>query len=378
MQISLPTRTVDENRAKLSARIVSGKEVKEVFFSVPAEKADWFSLDRCDGFVVGLLFQAMQRNENIVVEGPMSSHLFHNLQHFFIPMMSRAFESLHPIEIVPAALTHDATAATGVATGFSGGIDSFATIIQHFVQETDADYRINCFLFHNVGSHSHGSAEDARRLFWERYETVRPFTEEVNIPIIAVDSNLGDVFPISFLTMHSALNASIPLVLQNHFQRYYYASTYSYADCGVSRTDDIARFDPFAFHLLSTEGLDCVSTGCQMSRVQKTELVTTYEPTQRYLNVCVDPSFAGKNCSVCFKCMRTLFTLEVLGKAEFYEAVFDLAKYRQARSRYSLKILRYKRNSFEAEIADLVSHRGSGFLAKAIGVRRHLDRLAWH
>lgn len=375
MQISLPVLTSDSRQSLLTARVVSGTNSQHLFYSVPAEYSHWFSTDRCDGFVVGLLFQAMQRNEDMVVEGPLSSRLFHSLQGFWIPMMARAFANLHPIKIFAGVLVGDGPAGCGVATGFSGGIDSFATVIQHLVQESSPGHRITHFLFHNVGSHGHGSAEDARRLFSQRYEMVQPFAREAGIPLIPVDSNLGEIFPIDFIRMHSALNASIPLVLQKHFQRYYYASTYKYADCGVNRTDDIARFDPLAFYLLSTEGLDCVSTGCQMSRVEKTAMVATYEPSHRYLNVCVDPSFEGRNCSVCFKCCRTLLTLELLRVADLYKDVFDLEKFSRVRNRYVLKILRYKRGSFEAEIADLFRAKGAGLPVVAFRLRHLLDKL---
>lgn len=263
-----------------------------------------------------------------------------------------------------------------MATGFSGGIDSFAAVIQHLIEERSPGHRISHFLFHNAGSHGHGKPEDDRNLFRQRYEKVQDFTREVGVPLIPVDSNLAEVFPVNFITMHSALNASIPLVLQNQFQRYYYASANKYADCGVTRTDDVARFDPFAFHLLSTETLDCVSTGCQLSRVEKTKLVATYEPSHRHLNVCVDASFGGRNCSVCFKCCRTIMTLELLGEAHYYKDVFDLEKFSRIRNQYIRKVLRYKRGSFEAEIAELFRERGSGLSAGAFRFCHLLDRLA--
>lgn len=376
MHIRAGVLTTDAASARLSAPIVcdDGRR-RELWYSLPAEHADWFAADRADGFVVGLLLQAMGRNEDIITEAAMSSRLWHSLSQFYIPMMTQAFPNLHPIVIRPPALTTETKPADGVATGFSGGIDSFAAVVQHFAQEKSPEHRVTHFLFHNVGSHGHGKAEDSRKLFWQRYEMVQPFAREAGIPVIPVDSNLAEIFPIDFIRMHPALNASIPLVLQNQFQRYYYASTYKYADCGVNRTDDVARFDPLAFHLFSTEGLDCVSTGGQLSRVAKTELVAAYEPSHRYLNVCVDPAFEGRNCSVCFKCCRTLLTLELLGLAELYKNVFDLEKFRRVRNRYVMKVLRHKRGSFEAEIADLFRARGAGLPVAAFRLRHLLDRL---
>ena len=371
INISRPVKDINEVRARLSATVQFGKESQELYYSLRPEYASWFSTDRCDGFVVGLLFQAMERNENIKVDGPLSSRLYHSLRSFFIPMMAKAFPDLHPIEILASDLIDDPAKGTGVATGFSGGIDSFAAVIQHHVQETSPSHRISHFLFHNVGSHGHRDAEESRRTFRLRYQIALPFAQEIGIPLVPIDSNLAEIFPTNFIRMHSALNASVPLVLQNQFRRYFYASTYKYDDCGVKLTDDVARFDPMAFHLFSTESLDCVSTGCQMSRVEKTEFIASFEPTRRFLNVCVDPAFLGRNCSVCFKCMRTLFTLELLGVLPLYKDIFDLKKFRSSRKWYLRDVLLYKRGSFEAEIADRIMATKTGFLANALRIRRY-------
>lgn len=362
-----------------SARLVSvlefdGRSV-EMWYEVPKEYGHWFCADRADGFVVGFILQAMQMQKDIVTQAPMSSKLWHNLSHFFIPMMAAAFPTLHPIRINPASLIDEPSGGQGCATGFSGGIDSFASIVEHWHNEKSPGHKITHLLFHNAGSHSTGDHEAARRLFRQRYGTLKPFAEEAGIPFVPVDSNVSEIFPMDFIKMHPALNVSIPLVLQNHFQRYYYASTYKYADCGVNRTDDVARFDPLAFHLFSTEGLDCISTGGQMSRVEKTALVAGFEPSRRYLNVCVDPAFEGRNCSVCFKCLRTLLTLDLLGEIESYADVFDLGKYRAERNAYIRRLLRYKRASFDSEIANLIRERGTGRIKHAFKMRKLFDRM---
>jgi len=375
IKIGCPISSATDGQARLAAIVGSANERHELYYSVPEEFGHWFAADRCDGFVVGLLLQAMERNENIVTESPMSSRLWHSLSQFYIPMMAQAFPNLHRIEIIPVSLTSDVKPVHGVATGFSGGIDSFAAVIQHFVRETSPTHRVTHFLFHNVGSHGNMNVEADRRLFHQRHALVQPFAQEIGIPAVPVDSNLAYVFPIDFVRMHSILNASVPLVLQGQFQRFYYASAYKYADCGVCLNDDMAYFDPMALHLLSTEGLDCVSTGCEMSRVEKTELVATYEPSQRYLNVCVDSAFEGRNCSVCFKCRRTMLTLELLGLDHLYRKVFDFEKFARIRRRYLKEIILHYPHSFEKEIAEAFyapRSRWWGYLVRTGGwIRKH-------
>jgi len=377
MQIGLPRIFKEGSEAKLSITVDYDNQARELWYSVPVEYSDWFSTDRCDGFVVGLLLQAMARNEDMILDGSVSSKLFHNLQNFYIPMMAQAFPNLHIINIRPKYVTDERTGGLSACTGFSGGVDSFATLLQHHINEPSKGHKITHLLFHNVGSHGHWSSESTDKLFEERYQRLTPAAAEMGIPFVMVNSNLSEIFESDFITMHAPLNASIPLVLQNKFQRYYYASAYKYADCTVKRIDDIARFDPFSFHLLSTEGLDCVSTGCQMSRVEKTKMLATYEPSYRYLNVCVDPAFEGLNCSVCFKCRRTILTLELLGVVDRYSDVFDLAKFGKIRARYIRSVLFYRRGSFEAEVAALYLEKSNGILSWMFRLRNFLDKLCF-
>ena len=354
MIIRQPSVEITRDGCKLVAEMSSCHGTQNVWYSLPGDRAHWFAIDRLDGFVVGLLLQAMTMGEDIETEAPMSSKLYHSLQGFYIPLLASVFPKLRAINLRPAGLVNASAGGQSVATGFSGGIDSFATVAQHLANEASEDHRVSHFLFHNVGSHLDGNHDDARMLFNQRLQVLKPFAEEVNIPFVPVDSNVSEVLPIDFMRMHHSLNASVVLALQGEFRRYFYASTYRYADCTHGAIDDIARYDPVAFHQFSTEGLDCVSTGCQLSRVEKTSLVADYEPSHRFLNVCVDAELEGLNCSTCFKCRRTLLTLELLGKQHLFTNVFNLEQYRSIRAKYiKNSILRVRPGSFESEICDL-------------------------
>lgn len=348
---------------KTTARLVSvlefdGKSL-EMWYEVPKEYGHWFSADRADGFVVGFILQAMQMQKDIVTHAPMSSKLWHNLTLFFIPMMAKAFQNLHVIRLLPSSLIETTTPATAVAGGFSGGIDSFAAIVDHFVNEQSPNYRMSHFLFHNVGSHGDKDYQAARTMFRQRYETLREYPVLVDVPFVPVDTNIHEIVPTEFVKTYITLNASVPLVLQNHFKKYFYASSYKNEDCGVNKTDIVGRFDPIAFHMLSTETLDCISTGGQLSRVEKTKLVAGYEISRRFLNVCINESSEGKNCSICIKCCRTLLTLDLFGLAWQYSEVFDLKRFAEVRRRYIKKeVLRAPKGGFEYEILELAGEIG--------------------
>lgn len=349
-----------DSTARLTSILEFSGQSHEMWYELPVAYADWFSTDRSDGFVVGFTLQAMQLKMDIITHAPISSKLWHNLTHFLIPMMAKAFQNLSVIKVIPSSLIETPTRAAGVAGGFSGGIDSFAAVIDHFVNEASPSHRITHFLFHNVGSHGDKRYDEARVLFRKRFEALKEFPELVGVPYVPVDTNIHELVPTDFVKTYITLNASVPLVLQNHFRKYFYASSYKYEDCGVNNTDIVGRFDPIAFHLLSTETLDCISTGGQMSRVEKTQLVAGYEPANQFLNVCVSPVCEGRNCSTCIKCCRTLLTLELLGKALHYTKAFDLSKFQTARRKYIRdSVLPSLPGSFEYEIAELAEKVGT-------------------
>ena len=334
MNISKPIIQKLDDSVRISVAMTRGERKDIIWYSVPRQWGDALSTESSDGFLVALLHLAMLSGESLVIDGAISEKLFHNLSNFFMPMIAKVIPSLRPITVIPSQLKASQASGSAVATGFSGGIDSFTTMTEHFANERVPHYKITHLLFNNVGSHGGPDPVKARKLFLNRYEKIRGFSESLDIPFIRVDSNINEFLQLSFIQVHSLLNASVPLMLQNLIGKFYYSSGDKYEDCRVAPAKEISTLDPMAIHLYSTETLDCISTGCQYSRVEKTRRVSQYEPSYTWLNVCADADGYGNNCSICFKCCRVLLTLELLNAAHLYERVFDLKHYRQVRRKY--------------------------------------------
>lgn len=122
-------------------------------------------------------------------------------------------------------------------------------------------------------------------------------------------------------------------MLQGGVGKYLYASTYPYESVFIGETYDTAYSDPISLPLLSTEALEAISVGSQYTRVAKTVQVASLPLAQDTLDVCVGGKSAG-NCSRCWKCLRTLVTLEIAGALRDFDGTFDLDRYAAARSRY--------------------------------------------
>jgi hypothetical protein len=338
MKIHMPEIIEDKENVMIRVLVEFHEYKKHLWYSISREYKEWLTPERQDAFVTALLPLAMKEKEDIYVEGVMSEKLYYNLVNYYMPIISLCNPALSQVRIFPEELrTTTYAQAKGVATGFSGGIDSFCVIADHFFGSVPKGFKITHLLFNNVGSHGAGG----RQLFQDRYNRLMPAAKELGLDFIAIDSNISQVVPVSFRKSHTIRNISAVLLLQKLIRRFYYASAFKYEDCFVGETDYLGHTDPMAVHLLSTETTECISSGCQYSRVEKTMRVAEIPLSNKYLDVCVDTR-GGKNCSACFKCARTLVTLDVIGKSDEFKEVFDLKKYAIGRNRHIGKILSRK------------------------------------
>lgn len=351
-----------------------------VIVQVPVEYGDknnllWYEFDgkiepyitteKHDGFLVGLLLLGMKLGEDVHVQGNISAKLFYNLTQYYMDIVQAVIPEFHKVQITADKLVDDNgyKKGHGVITGFSAGIDSFSLIHDHLDPDIPDEYKVTHFLYNNVGSHGEWESEKANELFNKRYELIKGFSSEVSIPFIKINSNLSDVLQMDFQQTHTPRNVSSVLLLQGLIGKYLYASTYQYKDCYIGKAYDMAYADPFALHLLSTESLECISAGSQYSRIEKTRLITDYSPAQSWLNVCGSTRGRADNCSVCWKCNRTLFTLELLGKLDAFSDVFNLERWNWSRKWFIPETILNKKvkSPLIEEIRDLAKQQNYTF-----------------
>ncbi|MHC4551381.1 MAG: hypothetical protein ACYSUT_01250 [Planctomycetota bacterium] len=312
---------------------------RELWFSTPAQYSSDLCKTRLDGFLVGLLYPAMQYGEDIHLNGCVSSRLLFNVNNYVIPMLLSFAPSCKPIKVTASQASTEIFSCREVGTGFSGGVDSFNIIYNRHELEPDPNYKINAFVFLNVGSHGSGMTESecefAQEKFGIRYNHLKAFPDELGLDFIPLNSNLHSFHPWGHLKTCTLTAISGILMLQGRFRRYYYATSgisyenhFQYSQ--YSRDDNIADYcDPMIIPLLSTESLDIILDGMPYSRTEKTAQIVNYEPVRRFLNVCISCIDTWKNCSTCRKCCRTLMTLESLGKLDDFRDLFDIEKYKK-------------------------------------------------
>ncbi len=334
----MPEINSENGEIRYCVNVRSSDCPETLWYSLSEEYGDLIS-ERSDAPLVALLIPAMARGEDIYIEGTVSERLYYNLSGSYQHLLQMIIPSLRPIQIHPAEVKPAHVSGSGVATGFSAGIDSFCVLADHwYAADIPRGCRLTHLLFNNSGSHGHG--DNGRNLFRERYARLKPTAERIGLPFIAIDTNIDDFYKsLSYQQTHTPRNASIALFLQRGLGCYLYASTFHYRDVFIGSTYDMAYSDPITLPLLSTEAIDLFSVGSEYTRVEKTLRVADIEDSYLALDICTRGDKAG-NCSTCWKCKRTLLTLEIAGLLERYNGVFDLNAYRRVRESYIAEVLK--------------------------------------
>lgn len=127
----------------------------------------------------------------------------------------------------------------------------------------------------------------------------------------------------------------------------------------LRKTDLSSIAESFLHPLLSTEGLSIITDGIQYTRSQKTELIVDYLPTKEYLNVCVSSQDSVKNCTMCHKCLRTVFALDVMGRLNDYADLFNLREWGKRKFRYKCQLLyNYHHDVYAHDNVDYARSKG--------------------
>jgi hypothetical protein len=351
--IGAPVLEVRGDTARLRATITLPEGTTILWFETDANEARHFVTDTLDGFVLGLLPLAATRGLDLHAAGPMSSRLHYSLNSYVNEVLRSLIPGARRIGVSADALTTTHWGGQGVYTGFSAGIDSFCTILHHLSNAVPPEYRVSALLLNNVGSH--GQTRRDLEIFRNRYRRIKPHADQLHLPFVAVNSNLDEVLQLNFQLTHTLRNAAVALLFQRDCAKYLYSATVHYTASHVQPTYDMGYADPITVPLLSTETTQCISSGAQYTRFDKTKLVSDFPPSYTALDVCVDPGHARLiNCSKCWKCLRTELTLEIIGALDRYQPVFEADAYRQLRTLYMAWLLQSD-HPLSAEIRQAMS-----------------------
>jgi hypothetical protein len=251
------------------------------------------------------LLPAMRRGSWLKLPGTFSSQLLlavAKIQDIFCVWDEELFEHIS-LEAQTRRDGHTAR-ASGVGCFFSGGVDSFYTLLKH---RDEITHLIFVHGFFGLPLTNCSLREQAS-------QAARQVARELGKTLIEVETNLmefSDSTGVGWLLYNGAALASVGLLFQHLFHKVFIPSTNSYA--GLISWGSHSLVDP----LWSTELTDFEHDGCEAKRSDaKVAYISKDEAAMKWLRVCNEGLEGTYNCGRCSKCLQTMIALRVAGSLQ--------------------------------------------------------------
>ncbi len=304
---------VEDGRVRVSGLVSTAAwdAPRELAFDYPAQVASLVCATP-DAFVPALLLPAMAADEPLEIPDPISPRLHRNL-HRIQDTLGRWYPSYPRIDVrtVPdpdaeARGRRLARRVRGAATFFSGGVDSFYTLLKS-VHDWQRPTPKLTHLIHVVGLESRldDTAEVDARANAARVQLI---AREAGVAPIIARTNLRTLFPVTWRTYHGSALAATASMLGEGLGHVLIPGNKPYSGLIPWGTH------PLLDALWSTERLEIVHDGCEASRAQKVvRLLARDALARRTVRVCLHNGGGLGNCGQCVKCLRTMLSFHVAG-----------------------------------------------------------------
>ena len=306
---------------ELSFSVTAGNERQRISF-----RSDTPVVPPADGALAATLLPAMSRGGPLRLEALVSARILRNQREF--QAIQRLWSSRwpsepHPLREVevsaPSRVAEGPRERGRVATFFSGGVDSWATILGN-PEVTDLIFVRGLDLVPSWPQH--------KRLADEVEARLRSTAPELGLPLHVVTTDVR-TFSDPLLRWESfcpSVEAAIALFFEPLFERVVIANDSEYrrqAQVGASWQID---------HLWSSEGLTIEDWGGRFGRVERLRRIVDHPLVQETLRVCWMNPGGAYNCGRCGKCLATMIGLEAIGargKIRTFPAELDLEPLRE-------------------------------------------------
>lgn len=279
--------------------------------------------------------------------------------------------------------------ARRVGVFFSGGVDSFYTLLKHREEITDLVF---------VHGFDIWWGDQASPLSRQSVKMVERVAAEFGKNALIIRTNLREMLDpyLDWGDMaHGPAMFCVAHLLSGVLGRVYIASSFFAAP-----DDKYWGSHPALDPLWGSEGLSIVHDGLEHIRFGKLQVIADEKVVQQNLRVCWENQGGAYNCCRCEKCIRTMVCLTALGRLQafktfheplnlevvsrmFFHNVSILANIRasmdaleqQPGQEALLSVLRQSISSFEARPAGS-AHGGAAFLIRALKQFPFLYRIA--
>lgn len=340
-----------EHGGKLSSELKSKDRSRILWFEVLKPHVKFFNVSVLDPFVLPALVCAMFENKNLKLTGSINSSLAYSISSPLQIILNKLFPELNIVNVIldDVVTSEVSTISKGVGTGFSCGVDSFTALKENYYDQEIPDFRVN-----TLAQINHSQSKELDTTVWEsKSDFYSDAARVVGLPLIFIRSNLYTHSPLAYQKVHTLLNCSAIMSLPGLFSKYYYASSYQFNDLYVKETNDIAHAEPLVLQLISTDYVKFYASSMHLSRTEKTKQILDLDVTTQFLDVCTKNPTNKINCSLCYKCERTMMTLDAYGRLNDFYHLFNLARWKRRRASYIQKVKDSHNDIFLTELKDL-------------------------
>lgn len=346
---------------------------RELHYEVSSTTGHPHSSITANWAILGMLLPAMRAGKTLRCDYGVSALLLHFLRTDLQELLINFDPSLSCIDIEAEALPTNLPISKDIriGTGFSGGIDSFNSLGVFRYSDTTSQLNVTDLFIFDVGAFGQHSSKSSRNSFTAAVERTRSYADRLGLQAHSVTSNLAGFYAgvrgLDFIRTHTLRNASAAVLFEREIDIYLYASAFSYREVDLKARYALGHIDSILLSLITTNQLRFISSGAGSDRIKKTALLSNDRDAQHMLDVCVSPASrrsalvgAGKNCSRCWKCYRTMVTLDALGRLEEFRAVFDVDRYFHHREAIISQVRHRgaKGSSLDQAAANLLLERG--------------------
>jgi len=322
------------NKAKLNFDITINGISKPYWFQVYGEYVKYLCNERSDSVLIALLPLAMRTKQDIRLTTPITGELYYNITEHYLPTLCNTL-NLHHCKIICETTDEPLDNYGKVGTGMSLGVDSFHSLAKHYKHQLE-QFRLTHLCVFDIGAFDFAFYANSKQ---DVYEDVTTKAQELAISLdlsfLNMTSNLKELGGDLYLYTQAFTNYNIACVfaIQKLFRTYYWASGYQYNQFAITNDSksDHSIYDLLSLRCFSISKLNLYSEGASFSRSQKLSTVSEFAPALEKLHVCVTESY---NCCTCFKCIRTLVSLDAIGKLHKFEKIFNVDFYENNKREY--------------------------------------------
>ena len=311
LSLSAPCLQVGVNSQRISATLNTPKGPFNLYYSIQGATPS----PNADAFVTAALLPAMVNNWSVASESPLSPRLLaalSTIQDIF-HVWDDHYNHVH-VDAPQKPPTVLQNPINGVGAFFSGGVDSFYTLLKHQKVVKNIIFVIGF----DIRPDDHVLREKASL-------AIQQVADDLDLSLIEVETNVRQ-FSDQYTTWpmyHGAALASVALLLTPQISTVYIPASHTYADSFPWGSHPLV--DP----LWSTESLSIIHDGCEARRIDKIARIAESPVALKTLRVCWQNPGSTYNCGKCEKCLRTMVSLLVVGaldKCTTFDSTIDVGR----------------------------------------------------